>query len=47
MARNGTAPVELATTVAAIVASMPPSAKLNGLGVLIDQLKKSSVKNAL
>jgi superfamily II DNA or RNA helicase len=42
MARNGTAPVELATTVAAIVASMPPSAKLNGLGVLIDQLKKQN-----
>jgi hypothetical protein len=42
MARNGTAPVELATTVAGIVARMPPSAKLNGLGVLIDQLIKQN-----
>jgi SNF2 family DNA or RNA helicase len=42
MARNGTAPAELARTVTGIVANMPPSAKLNGLGVLIDQLKKQN-----
>jgi superfamily II DNA or RNA helicase len=42
MARNGTAPPELAAAVKAIVASMPPSAKLDGLSRLIDQLKKQN-----
>src|SRR5262249_23232962 len=39
MARKGTAPVELASTVREIVAGIPISAKLRGLGVLVDQLK--------
>lgn len=42
MARNGTAPAELAVTVRAIVASMPTSAKLEGLGRLIGQLKQEN-----
>ena len=40
MARRGTAPPDLAALINGIVARMPPSAKLNGLSVLIDQLKK-------
>jgi ERCC4-related helicase len=40
MARNGTAPEELAAKVRAIVAGMPRSAKLQGLGWLIDRLKR-------
>ena len=39
MARNGTVPQELAATVQAIVTAMPTSAKLQGLGGLIDRLK--------
>lgn len=39
MARNGTVPQELAATVCAIVTGMPTSAKLHGLGGLIDRLK--------
>ena len=39
MARNGTVPQELAATVRAIVTGMPTSAKLQGLGGLIDQTK--------
>jgi superfamily II DNA or RNA helicase len=39
MARNGTVPQELAATVRAIVTAMPTSAKLQGLGGLIDRLK--------
>jgi superfamily II DNA or RNA helicase len=39
MVRNGTAPVELATAVKAIVDTMPLSAKLAGLGKLIEKLK--------
>jgi hypothetical protein len=38
MARNGTVPPELAAAVCSIVAGMSTSAKLNGLGTLIDQL---------
>ncbi len=40
MARNGTVPGELAATVRAIVTGMPTSAKLHGLGGLIDRLKR-------
>jgi SNF2-related domain/Helicase conserved C-terminal domain len=40
MARNGTVPAELAESVKSIVTNMPPSAKLIGLGRLIEQLKK-------
>ena len=42
MARNGTIPGELAATVRAIVTVMPPSAKLHGLGGLIDNLKREN-----
>jgi superfamily II DNA or RNA helicase len=40
MARNNTVPPELAAAVRVIVSGMPPSAKLRGLGQLIEQLKK-------
>ena len=40
MARNGTAPVELSQAVDAIVKTMPLTAKLKGLGHLINELKK-------
>jgi hypothetical protein len=42
MARNGTVAADLAATVAGIVTKMPPSAKLRGLGHLIEQLKKEN-----
>lgn len=42
MARNGTVPEELAATVRAIVTGMPNSAKLHGLGGLIDRLKREN-----
>lgn len=42
MARKGTVPPELSAAVSAIVKRMPPSAKLTGLGVLIDQLKRQN-----
>jgi superfamily II DNA or RNA helicase len=42
MARNGTVPQALAATVRAIVAEMPVSAKLQGLGGLIDRLKQEN-----
>ena len=42
MARSRTAPPELAATVRAIVTGMPASAKLNGLGGLIDRLKREN-----
>lgn len=42
MARNGTVPNELAATVRAIVAEMPTSAKLHGLGELIARLKQEN-----
>jgi hypothetical protein len=42
MARNGTAPRELAAAVGAIVEKMPLTSKLRGLGALIDQLKKQN-----
>lgn len=42
MARNGTVPQELAATVRAIVTGMPTSAKLHGLGGLIDTLKREN-----
>ena len=42
MARNRTAPRELAENVKAIVTTMPQSAKLNGLERLIEKLKKEN-----
>jgi superfamily II DNA or RNA helicase len=42
MARNGTVPRELAAAVCSIVAGMTSSAKLNGLGKLIDQLMRQN-----
>jgi superfamily II DNA or RNA helicase len=42
MARKGTVPQELSQIVSGIVERMSPSAKLVGLGVLIDQLKKNN-----
>ena len=42
MARNGTVPQELAATVRAIVIGMPASAKLHGLGELINRLKQEN-----
>lgn len=42
MARRGTAPSDLSSAVRAIVSRMPASAKLRGLGVLIDRLKKEN-----
>jgi hypothetical protein len=44
MARNGTVPKQLADTVRGIVTAMPPSAKLEGLGKLIDRLKKENTE---
>ncbi|MBY0612143.1 MAG: DEAD/DEAH box helicase [Beijerinckiaceae bacterium] len=40
MARNGTVSKDLAIKVGQIVLAMPPSAKLSGLAVLIEQLKR-------
>jgi len=42
MARNGTVPQELAAAVVSIVTGMKTSTKLNGLGTLIDQLKRQN-----
>jgi superfamily II DNA or RNA helicase len=42
MARNGTVPEELATTVRMIVTGMPTSAKLHGLGELIGRLAREN-----
>lgn len=42
MAKNGTAPPELAAAVRSIVETMPPTSKLKGLAVLIEQLKKQN-----
>lgn len=42
MARNGSVPLSLAAAVKDIVTAMPRSAKLNGLGHLIEQLKKEN-----
>ena len=42
MARNGTVPQELAAAVCSIVAGMKTSAKLKGLGTLIDQLTRKN-----
>lgn len=42
MARNRTIPQELAATVRSIVTGMPVSAKLNGLGGLIERLKREN-----
>ena len=42
MARNGTVPHELAATVRSIVTGMPTSAKLHGLGALMDRLKREN-----
>jgi superfamily II DNA or RNA helicase len=44
MARNGTVPADLATTVKAIVTTMPPSTKLLGLWRLVEQLTKENPK---
>jgi len=42
MAKNGTVPTALATEVRGIVSTMPPSAKLAGLGTLLNQLQKEN-----
>jgi superfamily II DNA or RNA helicase len=42
MARNGTVPKDLAAAVCSIVGRMKTSAKLNGLGTLIDQLTQKN-----
>jgi ERCC4-related helicase len=42
MAKNGTVPQELASTVRGIVVGMPASAKLHGVGGLIDRLKREN-----
>jgi superfamily II DNA or RNA helicase len=42
MARNGTVPAALSASVNEIVQSMPTTAKLKGLGQLVDQLKKQN-----
>jgi len=42
MARNGTVPADLADAVSAIVLSMPSSAKLHGLGSLVERLKREN-----
>jgi superfamily II DNA or RNA helicase len=42
MAKNGTAPPELATAVRGIVEKMPLTSKLKGLAALIEQLKKQN-----
>ncbi|MCB9773486.1 MAG: DEAD/DEAH box helicase [Nitrospiraceae bacterium] len=42
MERKGTVPVELVASVRAIVTRMPSSAKLHGLGGLIDRLKREN-----
>lgn len=42
MARNGTVSQELAATVRALVTQMPTTAKLHGLGALIDRLKREN-----
>jgi superfamily II DNA or RNA helicase len=42
MAKNGTAPPELAATVRSIVETMPLTSKLKGLAALIEQLKKQN-----
>src|SRR4051812_12272565 len=42
MARNGTVPKELAAAVCSIVAGMKTSAKLRGLGTLIDRLTREN-----
>lgn len=42
MARNGTVPNDLAAAVCSIVGGMKISAKLHGLGILIDELKRQN-----
>jgi superfamily II DNA or RNA helicase len=42
MARNGTVPLDLAAAVCSIVGSMQTSAKLTGLGTLIDRLTREN-----
>lgn len=42
MARNRTAPADLAATVKGIVSKMPLTAKLHGLNKLIEKLKKEN-----
>ena len=42
MARNGTAPLELASAVNDIVENMPLTAKLRGLAALVDHLRKQN-----
>jgi hypothetical protein len=43
-ARNGTLPKQLADTVRGIITAMPPSAKLEGLGKLVDRLKRENAE---
>lgn len=45
MARKGSIPIELATGVASIVKSMPPSTKLAALGRLINRLQQENADN--
>lgn len=45
MAKKGTVPTSLASTVRDIVTKMPISAKLRGLGALIDKLKSENPKS--
>jgi SNF2 family DNA or RNA helicase len=42
MARNGTVPKDFAAAVCSIVGSMTTSAKLQGLGILVDQLMRQN-----
>jgi hypothetical protein len=44
MARNATVPKDLAATVGSIAAGMKTSAKLQGLGILVDQLMQQNPK---
>jgi SNF2 family DNA or RNA helicase len=44
MARNGTVPQDLAAAVCSIVGRMMTSAKLNGLGTLVDQLMRKNLE---
>ena len=44
MAKNGTAPADLAATVRQIVENMPITSKLKGLAALIEQLKKQNLE---
>ena len=45
MARNGTVPADLAATVCSIVNGMKTSAKLTGLGTLVERLMRENPKD--